>query len=271
MPTISRKPKGSLQAFVRVLWASTGAAPSSEPARRELVLPAGTAHLVFRLDEPLRTFSNLEADNACFVGHQILGGPRAAPYIRETSRAANTVGVELSPGALSLVLGDRADLFAHRHFSLADIWGKKAQRLAEHLAEIANPEARLTRFETFLEEHFSRRRELHPIVRHALFAFQTQTSVHAVALATGYSERRLSTLFREAVGLPPKLYLRLQRFQSALTAIHASTTPVARIALVGGYADQAHFSREFREFAGVSPQNYRKIAPLQARHVPLPI
>lgn len=259
----------SLRPFVRVIWTSTSS--SADLRERELVLPGGMAHLVFRLDEPLWTYNCVESAVPRLVGNHVLGGPRAEPYVRCMLRPASSVGAELSPGALSLALGDRADLLAHRHSLLSEVWGQAAESLGEELCEIADPEHRLARLEMFLEERFAKARELHPAVRQALQEFQSGTSVHAVALSTGYSERRLSTLFREAVGLSPKLYVRLRRFQVALNQLHAGpTTSMAQIAAMGGYADQAHFSREFHAFAGISAQHYRRLAPSQARHVPLP-
>jgi transcriptional regulator GlxA family with amidase domain len=105
-------------------------------------------------------------------------------------------------------------------------------------------------------------------VKQALLEFQTSSDVREVARLTGYSERRLSSLFREAVGLSPKVYTRLQRFQVALNALHTGSASMGQIASHAGYADQAHFAREFREFAALTPKTYRNLAPVQARHVP---
>jgi AraC-like DNA-binding protein len=65
-------------------------------------------------------------------------------------------------------------------------------------------------------------------------------------------ERRLERLFRERVGVPPKLFARIVRFRAAFGQL-AQGQPQAAVALDGGYADQAHMLREFREFAGTSP------------------
>jgi AraC-like DNA-binding protein len=76
--------------------------------------------------------------------------------------------------------------------------------------------------------------------------------------------------FREAVGLTPKLYCRVLRFQRALRQL-AEHPRIAWIdtALNAGYSDQAHFNRDFRELAGLTPGQYRALAPISANHVPL--
>ena len=84
-------------------------------------------------------------------------------------------------------------------------------------------------------------------------------SVLGVARETGLSRRRFAQLFRKQVGLTPKLYCRLHRFQQVRRQI-ASGAPVdwvdLALALAGGYCDQAHLVNEFRNFSGISPSVY---------------
>jgi AraC-like DNA-binding protein len=77
-------------------------------------------------------------------------------------------------------------------------------------------------------------------------------------------------LFREQVGLTPKLFYRLHRFQGVLwqTALGA---PVdwSDVALAGGYCDQAHLAHEFRDFSGISPTAYLASERTVVNHVPI--
>jgi transcriptional regulator GlxA family with amidase domain len=78
-----------------------------------------------------------------------------------------------------------------------------------------------------------------------------------VAADAGLSRRRFAQLFREQIGLTPKLYCRLRRFQNVRRQISLDT-PVdwADLALAGGSCDQAHFVNEFRSFSSISPSAY---------------
>jgi transcriptional regulator GlxA family with amidase domain len=70
----------------------------------------------------------------------------------------------------------------------------------------------------------------------------------------GWSHRRLIARFRDQVGLAPKTFARVIRFDRAVRQLRAATTrSLAEIALDCGYFDQAHLNREFREFAGTTP------------------
>jgi AraC-like DNA-binding protein len=100
-------------------------------------------------------------------------------------------------------------------------------------------------------------RNLHGAVQYALEEFGRHpraTGVLEVARDTGFSRRRLTQLFRDEVGLTPKLYCRLLRFQQVISRI-ASGARVnwSQVSLEGGYYDQAHMAHDFREFSGISP------------------
>jgi AraC-like DNA-binding protein len=72
----------------------------------------------------------------------------------------------------------------------------------------------------------------------------------------GWSRRHLAVRFREEVGMPPKALARILRFERAVERLRDGDE-LAALALDAGYYDQAHFNRDFRAFAGVTPTAYR--------------
>jgi AraC-like DNA-binding protein len=83
------------------------------------------------------------------------------------------------------------------------------------------------------------------------------STVREVARSAGLSERRFSQVFREEVGLTPKVWCRIQRFQRAVRTLHAGAdVRWAELALDCGFYDQSHFANEFRAFSGVDATTY---------------
>jgi AraC-like DNA-binding protein len=78
-------------------------------------------------------------------------------------------------------------------------------------------------------------------------------TVESLACGAGISRQHLSRLFRERVGVGPKLYNRLARFQAGLVYAGAGTVDWAEAAIGLGYADQSHMIAEVREFSGLTP------------------
>jgi AraC-like DNA-binding protein len=85
----------------------------------------------------------------------------------------------------------------------------------------------------------------------------------------GMSTKQLIAVFRAEVGLSPKAYARVRRFQMALTLLSTGAVGGARVAADVGYFDQPHFVREFRSFTGMTPTQYRQQRIVLPSHVPV--
>lgn len=270
----SRTPGGALAPFVSRLWVSDGAAGDSHGAATERVLPTGATHLVLRLaSEPLHLLPEGDATHAETVAAALVGGVRTGPYFKDVSRRVGAVGAVLEPGATRWLFGVPAHELAGHHTPLDALWGADAELLREELAEQPTPEARLASLERRLAERLPTLRGLHPGVAHALRCLDVrgERSIARAAEASGLGHRRFGSLFREAAGLPPKRWTRLRRFQRAVQRAAAEPGIAwADLALDLGYSDQPHFNREFREFAGLAPSEYRRLVQGPANHVPLP-
>ena len=140
----------------------------------------------------------------------------------------------------------------------------------ERLALAGSPEAALDVLQTLLITRMPKMRGIHPAVAHALARFATTSHVSQVVYESGYCHRRFSALFRESVGLAPKVYCRVLRFKPlSIKLLTGREAPWASLAEESGYNDQAHFTREFRSFTGMTPSEYRRIRPAARNHVPI--
>jgi AraC-like DNA-binding protein len=264
-----------MRPFVEVLWATDETAERGAVARRrEHVLPSGWMHVAIRLSgEGLRLFKDPQDRSGWLAGEAVVGGARDSYYIRDVSGPLCSVGAQLRPGAALALFGVSADELASRHTRLEDLWGRRSSSLREQLAEIRSLPERLDALETVLAERLPRARGLHPGVAQALDRMgapqRPLPSVHEVVRQSGYSHRTFISLFHQAVGLTPKLYCRVLRFQRVLGQLSAGSPAWLDVALTAGYSDQAHFNREFREFSGVTPTVYRQRAPKFAHHLPV--
>lgn len=259
---LRRLPGSRLRPFVETLWVSD--APALGP--REIVVPTGATHLVFRLtDTPLVLYDHVGDATGHDLGCAIVGGARTSAYVRDVSRPTRSVGAQLRPGVAELLFGVPAEALAERHTRLDDLWGAAARGARDRMRAAPSPADQLDAFERVLAERLPVIGALHPVVAHALGRLALGDDVAAVVATTGYSHRAFIELFRRAVGLAPKRWARVQRLSRALAA--PPSAPWAVVADAAGYSDQAHLAREFRALTGVTPGAYRAAAPAQSHHV----
>lgn len=270
--SVLRLPLPVLRPFVAQVWASADPCGAADVSlRREHALPSGAMHLVIRLsDNPLRLAEGGGHEPARSVAPALIGGARSRFYVRELAGPSCSVGAVLRPGAAECLLGTPADELAERHTPLESLWGAEASRLRERLLELRGLEGRLALFESALAARLPRVHGLHPAVADALARFQAEASVAEAVRHSGLSHRHFIQLFRQHVGLPPKAYLQVQRFQRALPLLRSNQGPsLATLAAELGFSDQSHFQREFMRFSGATPLVYRRTAGAGLNHLPV--
>jgi len=267
---LERIPAASLSPYVRSLWYAQ--APDI-PHRRERVLPSGCVQIIMNLARTYLT-DCLENQPDCRVSSSLIVGARSRYEIVDSSDMADLIGIVFVPGGFTPFVSDAADLFSNRTVALDSIWGEDAHSLRDRLLEFSSPQARLLGLEQFLCARFSPQRgraTRSPQVNFALRYFGHNpaiASVHETAFQIGWSERRFSQVFREEVGLTPKVWCRIQRFQRAVRQLHAGAEiRWAELALDCGYYDQSHFANEFRTFSGVDVTTYSARRTLWANHI----
>lgn len=114
--------------------------------------------------------------------------------------------------------------------------------------------------ERYLTRAFGRKLHLNPFVDYAvkqLAADPAGWTMERLARKVGYSQKQLIKIFKEHVGVAPKAFLRIMRFQKAIQDLEARRqVDWAAVALDAGFYDQAHFINDFRDFAGFTPVQY---------------
>jgi AraC-like DNA-binding protein len=203
----------------------------------------------------------------------IITGARATYEIIDTADMSELIGISFHPGGFSPLFLEAADRFCEQNVPLDAIWGARAESLRERLAEVTAPSAKLLLMESLLAEKLPREVQPSPMVEFALTRLNRgplSLSVHETARQTGWSIRRFSQVFREEVGVSPKTWARIQRFQRAVNLLHGGVEiPWPELALSCGYYDQSHFANDFHGFSGICPTSYCAQTRAWANHVPI--
>ena len=105
----------------------------------------------------------------------------------------------------------------------------------------------------------SRERSLVEEVTQLIWERQGNIRVRDLEEKTMYSSRYIQSVVGSQVGVAPKQLCAQIRFQQALFLLcRYPQITLSQVAQILGYSDQAHFSREFKRFSGISPTIYQK-------------
>ncbi|MDT3425019.1 AraC-like DNA-binding protein [Paenibacillus forsythiae] len=135
-----------------------------------------------------------------------------------------------------------------------------AAELLEMIASRPTFKERIHAFESFCRQYYREQLEVPNLVQYLtdkIFASRGTLQIGELSAETGYSTRYMHKTFERYVGVSPKLFSRIIRFQHVLNALEEPDkgTAFSRI-LELGYFDQNHFIKEFKEFSAVTPKKY---------------
>lgn len=153
------------------------------------------------------------------------------------------------------------------------LWGRDFGHLREHLHEIRDVDQKFAAVERFLLKNFQRHFKLNPAVDYALreiLGSPDQLNLGRVSNKIGYSQKHFISMFKQQVGITPKAYLKIIRFQKAIGEIEQRReVDWTALAQDSGFYDQAHFIHDFKFFSGFTPEEYLRRKSDQLNYVPV--
>ncbi len=248
MKLATRPPQPALAPHVRSLagWHELADGPV-----RRAEMPGGRIVLVISfgptLDVDGRRFSSFVA------------GLHDTPALTEHAGEGHGIQAYLTPLGARRLLGMPMREITGQVIELEDLIGRAADELAERLATAPTWSERFTLLERAIAERVL---EAPPVAAELEWAWSRlhdtdgAVAIGDLAEELGWSRRHLAASVREELGMPPKALARLLRFERAAARLRAGAELVD-LALDSGYYDQAHFNRDFKQFAGVTPTVYR--------------
>jgi AraC-like DNA-binding protein len=239
-------PSPDLAPYVEHFWTIEWNLP--EPALRE-TLPYPSAHIIL---EP---------------GVAQLGGVRTKKFSRVLEGRGRVLGTKFWPGGLRPFLAQPMSAYTDRVLPLHAVFGARARNLDRRALQHADHHAAIAVVEEFLRALQPRADETLALVRataQRIADDREMKQVEQLAAHVALGVRTLQRLFGDYIGVSPKWMIRRYRLQEAAERMAASVAlDWAQIALDLGYADQAHFSRDFKRLIGKSPADYFKtLAPM---------
>jgi AraC-like DNA-binding protein len=205
--------------------------------------------------------TDVEGGDLCHItAHSFILGARGQGYLLEHVAAPVYVVARFKPGGFAafarLPVAELTDVYVE----LDCLWDTPAvRRLEERLYAAPSPEAQVAMLETALLGRLAPPDHLDALLYavRRLEAAPSALAIPALAGEINLSQKHMERLFARYIGFRPSLFARVARFQAALyTAVVRPGLTLSQLALDAGYYDQAHFTRDFRAFAGAAPLQF---------------
>lgn len=245
-----------LRPFVRS-WIGYCERATSISRRREL--PGLAVVAIFEFGPPLRVSAS---DGEAREYGGFVAGLDDGPAITEHDGVQAGVQVNLTPLGARACFAVPLSQLSRRVVALPDVL-PSARGLAERLADAASWTERFAVVERLLCERIAAAPAPSKRVGWALdriHATDGRVRIEALSAELGHGRKHLGALFHDHVGVSPKRYAQLVRFDRLVARLRSAAEPCwSQLAAELGFADQAHLAREVRRFAGVPPTELRRV------------
>jgi AraC-like DNA-binding protein len=248
-------PLPKLAPFLERTWTLEGHADAigGEP---QVVLPDGRTELVLHFGD---AFERIDSAASVRQPWLLFAGQLTRQLVLRPTGAIGVVGLRFHPyGAAQLFDAPQHEL-AGRTPAVSELSAQTA-RLFEHVRGQAHSLAHGAELAQLALAELLDPSRIDDRVRYAVTQIEARhglVSIDAIAADTGLTRRHLERRFKDVVGMTPKRLARIARFQRSLRILDAADPSQrlggAETAAACGYADQAHFIRDFRDLAGCPP------------------
>ena len=256
-----RPPDRRLSAFVGEYQGYVESVPHG-PLRRQQV-PTSRLPLILNLGSPWSVADS--ADEEPELHDSFFAGLFDRSVFVAADGPATCIQVDFTPLGAHMFLGLPMDELANRTLGLEDLLPGRARELPAQLAAKRTWDERFALLDDVFAAGLAGAQTPPADIAwawNALVQTNGRAPIGWICDRLGRSRRYLATRFREQIGLPPKTVARILRFDRAFGLLERGDVSLAQLAFECGYYDQAHLTRDFREFAGTSPAKLsRRLMP----------
>lgn len=248
------QPPVILQDYVRYFW--TLDYDGSVQDRKAIKIPAdGSAGFLLQHHNGKSATAGGEIDfPTAFVY-----GQATTNFTTHTSSGFSMTGAYFYPATLKTLFGiDACELTG----GCASLENFTSLRLEEMLINATCPHKRITILTDFLIKKINYKKAADALIAGVITQIKTAPetlSVGELLKENKVSERQLERRFKQFIGIPPKMFIRLTRFENAQKRLRLNQfDKISDVAYDLGYSDHSHFNRDFKEFSSFIPTTYLK-------------
>jgi len=222
--------------------------------RVEKIIPDGFTEIIFHYGDPYRIELNGPWQ---LQPRQLLAGQLRKYFFLQNTGISGILGIKFKPAALTALFGLSMSDYTDKVVHLPAALGHRLQEVETIACAPLPAGIKVAQIDEWLAKHTAAdpNDEIEKAV--ALIADKNGgVTVAEIGRQLFITERRLERLFKKYIGLPPKFYARVIRFNYIFSLIQQQQLTWTDLAFESGYYDSAHFVKNFKAFTGEDPSSY---------------
>ena len=251
--------------FIMQIWSTTH---TGLVQRTEKVLPKGTAELIFNLSGE-SIYSSKAGKDAEILPAYFINGLNFSPVDLMVTQTQYFIGIQFNIFALKYLFNIPVSEFNDRIVA-GSLICKSLDSLTARLQECSSFTKQVEHIMSWFREKLNSSR--FPDINNRMISLHSDAdvinlSVKSISEKYNVCPRHLNRLCLEYMGMCPEDLILYRKYSSALHHLHHLQCSLTEISYKSGFYDQAHFSRTFKSFTGLSPRQYRKSAGALPGHL----
>ena len=194
----------------------------------------------------------------------MLSGMHHEPLEIQYNGKSNLIGIRFYPHGIFPFLDIPIQETVNQVENVNSIWGVLQDEMVETLSTAKVHEEIYDALDHFLIRKITEKKtNNHQVIRHIISHIKAKPnqSIPELASNLGFTQRHFNRIFKDHIGMNPKLLAQIYRFEKAYTYLHAhSVEDIFNLISLLGYYDQSHFNKDFKRFSGMTPFEYKKKA-----------
>lgn len=251
------QPHADLRSLVSCYWSLE--VPAQHDSQKQRIVPDGCIEMAFILGDDIKRYTS-ETEFILQPRAMILG-QTIEPFYIEPTGYVNTFAVRFYPYGFANFVSVPINTLANRETPIDILFGQNiAKELEYTIAHATSTDQRINSIEAFLLERLNSQATIDNIVKmtiDALLSTNGSASIKTILKEDLSKRRQLERNFIRQIGVSPKQLAKVIRLQAALKRmLHENPESLTDIAYESEYYDQAHFTKDFREFTGINPKEF---------------
>ncbi|MCM0649103.1 helix-turn-helix domain-containing protein [Clostridium swellfunianum] len=255
---IEKKPFNILQKYIKCIW-TIEYNGTLTPSENERILPDGYTEIIVNFSDRFKC--KIDGGKENFLTNSFASGPFTKYLHLEATGKVGLLGIRFWPGMMYPFFQIPMKELTNKYIDLSFIAKELSKEIEASVLSSTNFEERFSLVNSILTKHLmSKLTPTNKVVEESINIIKYSNGMIAVASLSesiGIGSRQLERLFNVYLGISPKMFNRITRFQRIFKELekHRINNWLV-LALQCGYYDQAHFIKEFKQFSGMNPNSF---------------